>query len=129
MKETVFEYRFIDVMAGNKDNGFSYYGAKTLFNILTDLEEDTGIEIELDPVAIRSQFTEYENFKAIYNDFSHYIENHSKIFEKEYYENISDDDEKEEYLETVIEEVGLQYWPIDEYFKGETGIIVDVESI
>jgi hypothetical protein len=41
MKDTVTEYQFIDTMA-QKQHGFSYEGAKALFEYFEQYEQDTG---------------------------------------------------------------------------------------
>ena len=41
--------------------GWSYQGARAIAEYLEEYEESTGEEIEFDPVAIRCEFTEYEN--------------------------------------------------------------------
>jgi hypothetical protein len=41
--------------------GWSYNGARALAEYLEEYEQSTGEEIEFDPVAIRCEFTEYEN--------------------------------------------------------------------
>ena len=64
MKDTVTEYQFIDTMA-QKQHGFSYEGAKALFEYFENLEQDTGEELEFDPVAIRCDFDEYESLEDI----------------------------------------------------------------
>jgi hypothetical protein len=51
-----------------EQNGFSYEGAKALFEYYEDFEED----IHFDPVAIRCDFTEYENFEAVQKDYQGY---------------------------------------------------------
>lgn len=43
-----------------KDN-FSYYGLIALYEFLTDLEDDTGEELELDVVAICCDYSEYDS--------------------------------------------------------------------
>jgi len=73
MKETIDEYRFCNVMA-TPYNGFTLGGARKLFDILSDYEEETGVELELDPVAIRCQFTEYANMEDVANDFPEFEE-------------------------------------------------------
>ena len=40
---------------------WSYDGAFALAEYLREYEESTGEELELDPIAIRCEFTEYEN--------------------------------------------------------------------
>jgi hypothetical protein len=64
MKKTInfyeFEKTFEDSGRGNQ---FSYSGLKVLYDYLTDLEEETGEELELDVIAICCDFTEYENIE------------------------------------------------------------------
>ena len=62
--DTISEYQFIGVMTQDQ-NGFSYEGSKALFEYYEDFEED----IPFDPVAIRCDFTEYENFEAVQKDY------------------------------------------------------------
>ncbi len=52
-------------------NNFSYEGANALQEYLDELSEDTGENIEYDPIAWCVEFTEYKNLKEIkenYND-------------------------------------------------------------
>lgn len=65
MKEKVTEGKFISVM--NK-HGFSYEGAKLLFEYLTMLEEDIGTDFEFDPVRFRCDFVEYPSVEAALED-------------------------------------------------------------
>ena len=51
-------------------NNFSYDGLKSLYNYLVDLEEDTGDNIEFDPVAICCEYSEYENLEEIKNNYN-----------------------------------------------------------
>ena len=51
-------------------NNFSYKGLKSLYNYLVDLEEDTGRNIEFDPVAICCEYSEYENLEEIKNNYN-----------------------------------------------------------
>ena len=51
-------------------NNFSYKGLKSLYNYLVDLEEDTGDNIEFDPVAICCEYSEYENLEEIKNNYN-----------------------------------------------------------
>lgn len=51
-----------------KDN-FSYNGKIALFERLEDFEEETGEEIEYDPIAIRCDFTEYANLEEIKSQY------------------------------------------------------------
>ena len=66
MKETITKYQFSDEML---KHGFSYEGAIALFEYFEAYEEDTGEQMEFDPVAIRCDFDEYENLKAIQENY------------------------------------------------------------
>jgi hypothetical protein len=48
-------------LSSNEDNGFSYKGALALAEYLEQYEEDTGERIELDTVALRCEYNEYES--------------------------------------------------------------------
>ena len=85
MKDTVTEYQFVDTMA-QKQHGFSYEGAKALFEYFENLEQDTGEELEFDPVAIRCDFDEYESLEDIkksYQDIESLedLQNHTTVIE------------------------------------------------
>ena len=66
MKDTVTEYQFSDEMI---KHGFSYEGTKALFEYFEQYEQDCDMEVEFDPVGIRCDFHEYENFKEIKKDY------------------------------------------------------------
>ena len=72
MKRNVTEYDFIREFESSDTyrNNFSVVGLKALYEYLTQLEEDTGIEIEFDIVAICCDFTEYENFEELQAQYS-----------------------------------------------------------
>ena len=71
MKETVDLFRFCDVMTSSI-HGFSLEGAKQVFEILHDFERENDIELEFDPIAIRSQFLEYESLEELAKDYPNY---------------------------------------------------------
>ena len=85
MKDIITQSQFIDEMS-KKDHGFSYLGAKALFEHLTQFEEDCGTDIEFDPIAFRCEYNEYENLKEV----------------KENYQDIKDLDDLKDHT-TVIE--------------------------
>ena len=68
MKDTIQEYQFVNEMS-KKDHGFSYDGAKALFEHLTQYEEDCDQELEFDPIAFRCEYSEYDNLKEVKNDY------------------------------------------------------------
>jgi len=69
MWEAVTKGRFYDVM---KHDGFSYDGANALYDFIIE-SEDQGLYgergCELDPVEIRSEFTEYYDFEELQKDY------------------------------------------------------------
>mgnify|MGYP000358995391 CR=1 FL=1 len=64
---------FIDTMeSAGRANEYSRDGIEELYEILLDMEEDMGEEIELDPVAISSEFAEYGSFEEFQDDYPEY---------------------------------------------------------
>ena len=61
MKQNINQSQFIDAFAsvGRKDQ-FSYDARVALYEYYTELEEETGEEIELDPIAVCCEWSEYE---------------------------------------------------------------------
>ena len=85
MKDTITEYQFVNEMA-QEQHGFSKEGAKALFEYFEAYEEDTGEQMEFDPVAIRCDFDEYENLKAIQENYQDIetledLQNHTTVIE------------------------------------------------
>jgi hypothetical protein len=60
--DTINEYKFSDEMI---KHGFSYEGARALFEFYENFEED----IPFDPVAIRCSFHEYESLKEVQESY------------------------------------------------------------
>ena len=48
---------------------FSYDASVALFEYLEEYEQDCGIELDFDPVALRCDFDEYESMKEIAEDY------------------------------------------------------------
>lgn len=70
MKQTVTESMFRDAFSIRPDN-FTYDGLTALFDYFDKYEESCQQEIELDPIAICCEFTEYaslEEFQKNYGD-------------------------------------------------------------
>jgi hypothetical protein len=84
MKQTVYEYQFIDEMS--KDvHGFSYQGARALYNYFLDFEDDT-YEMDFDPIAIRCEWSEYDSLDEIKEDYEDIetiedLENNTSVIE------------------------------------------------
>jgi|TARA_R100000501_G_C2588372_1_gene89230 hypothetical protein len=70
MKSTITEYQFVDAFDQiNRSNNFSREGRFALYEWLIQFEEDTGQELELDPIAFCCDFTEYESFAEFQKDY------------------------------------------------------------
>lgn len=70
MKTTVNFSQFCDAFSEQYKNNFTYDGKRALFDYLEQYEEDTGDEVELDPIALCCEYTQYddlEDFNASYN--------------------------------------------------------------
>ena len=76
MKRTITESEFIDAFQGSYADSFSYEGKKALFEYFTELEEDTSFEMELDPIAIHCEYTEYKDFTEFGDDYKDYVYEH-----------------------------------------------------
>ena len=72
MKQTVTRYMFRDAFSA-RPNNFSYEGLDALFDYLEDYEDSTGEEIELDPIGLCCEFTEYENLDEIKAEYGGYL--------------------------------------------------------
>lgn len=73
MKSTVNFSAFCDSFSETYKNNFSYEGKRALFDYLTNYEEETGEEMELDPVAFCCDFTEYDSLEDLNGNYDkHY---------------------------------------------------------
>ena len=63
MKTTITEHQFVDEMI---KHSFSYEGSKVLFEYLEEIEDPN---IEFDPISIRCEYSEYENFAEIQENY------------------------------------------------------------
>ena len=70
MKQTInlHDFRNAFKQAG-RENQFSYEGLEVLYNYLTQFEDDTGQELELDIIALCCEFAE-SSPKQISNDYN-----------------------------------------------------------
>jgi hypothetical protein len=84
MKTTIQLHDFIHCDA-LKDN-FSYDGRIALFEYLEQYEEDCGIELHFDPIAIRCEFTEFSNLDEVANYYTDL-------------QDLNDDDEKMDWIQ------------------------------
>ena len=72
MKQYISKYHFTDwfLSSDTYKNNFSYEGLHSLFDYLEEFEEDMGNETEFDPVAICCEYSEYENFEEIKENYN-----------------------------------------------------------
>jgi len=70
MKTTVNFNQFCDAFRDmGQNNNFSYNGKRALYDWLEDLADDTGVETELDVMALCCEFAEYENLEEFHSDY------------------------------------------------------------
>mgnify|MGYP003662206364 CR=1 FL=1 len=69
MKKTVDRYEFARWFAEHRPNDFSPIGRLELYDMLTSYEEDTGEEIEFDPIALCCEYIEYEDMEEFWLDY------------------------------------------------------------
>ena len=86
------EHSFAYELSANKDNGFSYEGAKTLYNYLGDCE----FEGRFDPVALRCQFSEMSS-EEILSDYKYKLDSEDLV-------SYEDDEVLESLLEVLEQE-------------------------
>ena len=70
MKTTVNQTDFTDAFKKLRPDNFSYEGLESLYNYLTDYEQDTGEEIELDVIALCCDYSEYKNLDEYKQNYS-----------------------------------------------------------
>ncbi len=69
-KSNITFSEFVKEFEGSSyEHNFSRIGKIALYDYLSDLEEETGEEIELDIVALCCDYTEYENLKECFSQY------------------------------------------------------------
>jgi len=82
MKQTINFYGFCDAFrACDRNDSFTYAGKKALYNYLTNYEEETGEELDLDIIALCCEYTEYNALADYLRDYDTDIKN------KDYFTN------------------------------------------
>ena len=69
MKTTINRFEFAKWFAEHRPNNFSPIGRLELYDMLTSYEDDTGEEIEFDPIAFCCEYSEYEDMKEFWLDY------------------------------------------------------------
>jgi len=67
MKQIINFSQFCDGFPDSYKDNFTYEGKKALFEYLESYEEETGEELEFDPIALCSEYTEYKDLKELQN--------------------------------------------------------------
>lgn len=65
-----------------REDHFSYEGFNALYDYLEELSECNGEDFEIDVIELCCDFTEYESWENIYNDYSYSYNNKSQTFEE-----------------------------------------------
>jgi hypothetical protein len=69
MTTTVTFQTFCDSFPDSYMSNFTYQGKRALFDYLEQLEEDTGEQIEMDIIALCSEYTEYADLKEVQDNY------------------------------------------------------------
>jgi len=69
MYYTVSFNEFMDLLKKAGRDYYSYDGYRAIFDYLREIEEETGNDIEVDPIAISSHFTEYNDIDTFNSDY------------------------------------------------------------
>ncbi len=88
MKTTVYENEFIKMFQDIRPNNFSLGGLRRLYEGLTEFEQDTGEEIELDVIAICCDFRESTMSEII--DSYGYMMDESRLDDDDAYSYVMD---------------------------------------
>jgi hypothetical protein len=79
---------FCDSFRGSYKNNFSYEGKRALFDYLEEYENSTGEKIELDPIALCCDYSEYESLGDCLKEYDNItdradLENHTQVIDLE----------------------------------------------
>ena len=69
MKKTVDKEEFFEWFAEYRPNNFSHEGRYALYDMLTEYEEDTGEELEFDPIAFCCEYSEYADIEEFWEEY------------------------------------------------------------
>ena len=71
MKTTISKNEFVQMFNDyNRADNFTVAGREALYDYLTQLEEDCGMEIELDIIALCCEYSEYENLEELQANYT-----------------------------------------------------------
>ena len=66
---TINFYQFSRWFEEHRPHNFSRIGLKSLFEYLEQYEEDTGEEIEYDPIALCCEYSEYKDLDEFHTEY------------------------------------------------------------
>ena len=69
MKQTINEFDFKNEFKKIRPDNFTYDGLTTLYEHLIQYEQDTGEELEFDPIAYCCEFSEYDSFEDVKKNY------------------------------------------------------------
>jgi len=106
MKATLSTFEIADALSNDSNANWSRAGAFALAEYLEEYEESTGEELELDVVAIRCDYSEFESFQDWLSEY--YGEPLEQAFKSAGIdlEGEEDDDEKDELIRSHINDHG-----------------------
>lgn len=70
MKTTITEDQFVQQFTEFRPDNFSFKGLRALFREINELEQETGVEYEFDPISLCCEFTEYEDIDEFHQDYN-----------------------------------------------------------
>lgn len=97
MKTTLNTYEIADALLNDNNASWSLNGAKALAVYLEQYEQECGIELELDVMAFRCEFSEYESLEEWAH--SYFTNNQFKAL----FEDLDGDDLDEEIAQHIEE--------------------------
>ena len=89
MKNTITLYDFIREFKdyGRMEN-FTENGLEALYNWFIDMENDTGIEMELDVIGICCDFSQYETLSEIIDDYGNIFDETATLDDVRYHTTV-----------------------------------------
>ncbi len=78
MKNTITFSQFCDQWPESRKNSFTYEGMRALFDYLEEYENDTGEELEYDPVAIDCDFVEYDTATEAAENYTEFTDDNDE---------------------------------------------------
>ena len=102
MKQTLSTYQIAEELIKDDNANWSRSGAFALAEYLEELETDCGTEQELDVVAIRCEFSEFESLQEWASDYFTFDQ-----LKEKFWESAADEDEFDEAIRDYIYDNGM----------------------